>query len=54
MQTQEQTKGCGRPINGNWDEPDWICGDYFSYGTMEDGKEYGKCYYCEECNKNAN
>ena len=38
---------CGEPFSG------WVCGDFLEEDRDEDGRSFGRCYYCEECHKKA-
>jgi len=36
-----------------FDNDNWICGDFLEEDRDEDGRSFGRCYYCEECHKKA-
>lgn len=44
-------KGCGKPINKDWDSPDWFCGEWMEEETDYEGVPQGRRYFCDECLK---
>ena len=47
----KKEKGCGKPINGDLENPDWFCGDFLEHNIDEEGRSLGRRYFCDECNK---
>jgi len=36
-----------------FDKDIWICGDFLGEDRDEDGRSFGRHYYCEKCHKKA-
>lgn len=36
-----------------FDKDSWVCGDFLEMETDEEGRSFGKCYFCEKCHKKA-